>query len=40
MRWKVKNKIIGGGRGAPEEEIPNGRVTGWFGALFARLMRV
>ena len=36
----VYNKIIGEGLWAPEEEIPNGRVTVVFGAVFARLIRV
>ena len=29
-------KIVGEDRRAPELEVPNGGIAGWFGALFSR----
>ena len=33
-------KITGEDRRAPEDEVPNGGMTGWFGALFSRPVSV
>ena len=33
-------EIIGEDRRTPEEEVPNGGIAGWFGALFARPVSV
>ena len=31
----MREEIIGEDRRAPEEEVPNGGITGWFDVLFA-----
>ena len=31
-----ERKIVGEDRRAPEQEVPNGGIAGWFGALFSR----
>ena len=40
VRWNRREKIVGEDRRAPEQEVPNGGIAGWFGALFSRPVSV
>ena len=40
MGWNVREKIVGEGRRAPKQEVMNGGIAGWFGALFSRPVSV
>ena len=36
----MREEIVGEGRGAPQQEVPNGGIAGWFGALLSRPVNV
>ena len=35
MGWKMREKIVGEGRRAPKQEVPNDGIAGRFGAVFS-----